>query len=535
MRRDTPADGSYGTADRGPRLGLLALVAAVGVWTVACATNPVTGDREFVFMSEEQEIALGQQADAEIRQDMGVYDDPALIGYVEEIGYQLAEASHRPELPWTFTVVDSPAVNAFALPGGYIYLTRGIMAYLGDEAELAGVLGHEIGHVTARHSVQAYSRSTGAQLGLLLGQIFVPPMRAGPYGAPNLTDLAGSGLGLMFLKFGRDDEKQADRLGAEYAAAAGWDPQGVSDMLSTLSEINQISDRRGTPNWLSTHPDPADRVAEVGSTVDAATAAGDPARLIVARREYLERIDGMRFGDNPEQGVVRGSTFLHPALMFEVDFPDGWEIQNSDTVVLAKQPGREYYMLLQQAQRVRGRTLEEIAAESMQGAGYRLQSSRPTTINGLDAVIGFYQGQVGGVGTVFARAAFIRHGPQEVYVLAGVGPNADFNAIEREIDEAIGSFRRLSEEEADRIVPNVIALYDVQTGDTWQAIAQHEGEEIVNAATLAIMNGYPVNEQPRAGDVIKIVVPGDLKEREAMDRRFEERWRRRRETTERPF
>ena len=534
MRRDTPANRGHRSSANGPRLGLLAVVAGVGLWTVACATNPVTGNREFVFMSEQQEIALGQQADAEVRQEMGVYDDPALIGYVEEVGYQLAEASHRPELPWTFTIVDSPAINAFALPGGYIYLTRGIMAYLGDEAELAGVLGHEIGHVTARHSVQAYSRATGAQLGLLLGQIFVPPMRTAPYGAPNLTDLAGSGLGLMFLKFGRDDEKQADRLGAEYAAAAGWDPQGVSDMLSTLTEIDEISDRRGTPNWLSTHPDPADRVAEVAPTVDAVRAAADPAEFTVDRREYLERIDGMRFGDNPEQGVVRGSTFLHPALMFEVDFPDGWEIQNSDTVVLAKQPGREYYMLLQQAQNVRGRTLEEIAADSMRGAGYRLQSSSKATINGLDAVIGFYQGEVSGVGTVFARAAFIRHGRQEVYVLAGVGPNTDFNVIEREIDEALRSFRRLSQDEADRIVPNVIALHEVGTGDTWQAIAQHEGAEIVNAATLAIMNGYPVNEQPRAGDVIKIVVPGDPKESEAMDRRFEERWRRRREPTERP-
>ena len=534
MRRDRAANCVLERSKGGARLGLLVVIAGIGLWTVACATNPVTGNREFVFMSEQQEIALGQQADAEFRLGMGVYDDPRLIGYVEEIGYQLAAASHRPELPWTFTIVDSPAINAFALPGGYIYLTRGIMAYLGDEAELAGVLGHEIGHVTARHSVQAYTRATGAQLGLVLGQIFVPPMRAAPYGSPNLTDLAGSGLGLLFLKFGRDDEQQADRLGAEYAGAAGWDPQGVPDMLSTLSQIDEISDRRGTPNWLSTHPDPADRVAEVAPTVAAVTTAGDPAAFSVDRREYLERIDGMRFGDNPEEGVVRGSTFLHPVLMFEVDFPDGWEIQNSEAVVLATQPGREYYMLLQQAQSVRGRTLEEIAETSMRSAGYRLQSSSRTTINGLDAVMGSYEGQVRDVGRVFARAAFIRHGRQEVYVVGGMGPYADFNAIEREVDEAIRSFRRLSQDEADRIVPNVIALYDVQAADTWQAIAQHEGEEIVTAATLAIMNGSPVNEQPRAGDLIKIVVPGDPKESEAMERRFEERWRRRRETTRRP-
>ena len=225
----------------------------------ACAMNPVTGNREFALMSEAQEISIGREVDAQVRQEMGVYESPALQAYVEDLGHRLASVSHRPDLPWQFTVVDSPAVNAFALPGGYIYLTRGIMAYLGDEAELAGVLGHEIGHVTARHAVQAYSRATGAQLGLVLGQIFVPPMRANPYGLPGLTDAAGSGLGLLFLKFGRDDEMQADRLGAEYAADGGWHPEGVADMLSTLGRINEASDRRGVPNWLSTHPEPEAR------------------------------------------------------------------------------------------------------------------------------------------------------------------------------------------------------------------------------------------------------------------------------------
>src|SRR5947209_6632260 len=180
---------------------LFALVVSFAVG--GCATNPATGKRQFSLMTEDQEIATGQQNDVEVRSEMGVYADGALGMYVSDIGARLAQASERPSLPWHFTVVDVPAVNAFALPGGYIYITRGILPFLGDEAQLAGVLGHEVGHVTARHASQQYSRATGAGLGLLLGSIFVPATR--PF-----AQLGESGLGLLMLKYSRDDEAQAD-------------------------------------------------------------------------------------------------------------------------------------------------------------------------------------------------------------------------------------------------------------------------------------------------------------------------------------
>ena len=508
LQRTTPCHLAAALPENRRRSGCCRLLAALLLAAAAasCATNPVTGSRELVFMSESQEAELGQQADAQIRSEMGVYDDAALQEYITSVGRRLAAVSHRPDLPWQFTVIDSPVVNAFAAPGGYIYLTRGLLAYLNDEAELAGVLGHEIGHVTARHSVQAYSRAAGAQMGLLLGQIFVPGMRP-RYGAPGLGDAAGQGLGLLFLKFGRDDERQADRLGAEYAVASGWDPHGVGDMLTTLGRIADTTDRRGTPNWLATHPEPADRVVGVTGTVEGLLAeTADPFALRVDRGGYLARIEGIVYGDNPEQGVVRGREFLHPALRFALEFPGGWEVHNGPEMVVAREPGQDRYMLLRIVEET-GYDLQRTAERGMAGTGFVEVQGTTSEIDGLDAYVGTYTQDVSGVGPMIARVAFIRFG-SSVYLLGAFADAAGYRLIERDVHDSIYSFRQLSRDEADRIRPNRVAIYRVVSGDTWQRIAQRIGAEIVPAATLAIMNGFPVNEQPLPGDTIKVVRPG---------------------------
>ncbi len=308
----------------------------------ACATNPVTGKRQMSLLSEAEELAIGQQQDAEIRREMGVYDDQALQRYVSEIGQDLARASHRPNLPWTFTIVDSPAINAFALPGGYIYVTRGILAYLDDEAELAGVLGHEIGHVTARHAAQAYTRQAQANLGLSILSIFVPST------AP-FADLGATGLGVLFLKNGREAEIEADRLGVEYGSGAGYDPAGVPRFLATLARVDALSER-GIPNWLSSHPDPGSRVTKA-EPVAGKFVSADAKKI--NRDPYLERIRGLVFGDNPKDGIVRGNEFLHPLLRIGVKFPEGWELTNTAQAVLAQEPGTEHFMVLQEVEQPR--------------------------------------------------------------------------------------------------------------------------------------------------------------------------------------
>ncbi len=474
-------------------LFLLLLTACVNA---ACATNPVTGKRGMSLLSEAEELAIGQQQDLEIRKEMGVYDDPELQRYVNDIGQQLARVSHRPNLPWTFTVVDSPAINAFALPGGYIYLTRGILAYLDDESELAGVLGHEIGHVTARHAAQAYTRQMQAGIALSVLSIFVP-------GTAPFADLGATGLSVLFLRHGREAELEADRLGVEYGSGANYDPAGVPRFLATLARVDALSER-GVPNWLSTHPDPGSRVVKAEPV--AGKFVSEDAKTL-NRDQYLERIHGLVFGDKPEDGIVRGNEFLHPLLRFAVKFPEGWELTNTASAVLAQEPGTQHFMVLQPVEQVRGRSIGDAAVAAMRSAGYTVVDGRIDKINGQDAHVGLYRGNAKDVGKVLMRAAHIALGRQ-LYVVAGFAPEKEFDQVDKDILPSVQTFRQLSAAEASRIQPNRIDFYVVKAGDSWQSIATRQGKSFVSAATLAIMNDHDVSVQPQAGDRVKIVVEG---------------------------
>jgi predicted Zn-dependent protease len=462
----------------------------------------VTGKRELSFMSEAQEISVGRELDAQVRQEMGLYEDDDLQRYVQDLGMQLARRSQRPNLPWSFAVLDSPAVNAFALPGGFIYITRGILPYLDNEAQLVGVLGHEIGHVTARHSAQQYTRGMGASLGVLVGSIFVPAVR--PVG-----DLLQGGLGVLFLKFGRDDEIQADALGAAYAAGGGWDPDEVPAFLTTLARIAETTDRNGTPNWLQTHPQPENRAERVGETVKKVRTSPTDTPWLIDRDGYLARLDGLVFGDNPEDGVVRGNLFLHPPLRFALEFPEGWEITNSDEQVVAQEPGNKVFIVLRTIEARPGSPLDQVAQQHMRDSGYRATDLTSATVGGLPAVVGTYEGNASGIGQVMARGAHVVLG-RSTFFIGGIAPPDLFPRVAGDFDLTIQSFRQMSQDEAEAVEPNLIDLYTAREGDTWQSIAQRAGKGLVSASTLAIMNDHAIDEQPKPGTRLKIVVAGSL-------------------------
>jgi predicted Zn-dependent protease len=470
------------------------VVAALVGW--GCATNPATGRRQLILMSEQEEIQIGRQADAEIRKQMGLYDNPALQEYVRSLGARLVTAAHRPGLPWTFAVVDEAAVNAFALPGGFIYVTRGIVPFMRNEAELAGVLGHEIGHVDARHSAEAYSRQLGAGLGLAVAGILVPETQP-------LQGVAGAGLGVLFLRYGREAELESDRLGVRYTSMTGWDPRGVPGMLSTLARLDQANgSTRGIPNWALTHPPAADRVQRLDEVV----AGVDTTAARTIGVEALERhLDGLVFGDSREKGIVRGRDFLHPLLRIALRFPEGWSISNTNERVLA-QPEKiqNVGMLLELADGTG--PVDRVAAAAMTKAGWQERTGARTSVNGLDAYVGTYEA-VSGSTRLTARAAHVQAGSR-IVVVAGLAPDPAFSAHSSAFDEAIASFRTLTQAEADRIQPNRVRFHVVRAGDTWESIARVHAATGVTAVSLAIMNGSDGKTPPGQGTRIRVVVAG---------------------------
>ncbi|MBL8958313.1 MAG: M48 family metalloprotease, partial [Gemmatimonadetes bacterium] len=352
-----------------PTPSLVALVATTAL-AAACATNPVTGRRELSLIGEQQEIAMGLEAAKSASAEMGVYPDSVLQRYVSGLGMPLARASERPNLPWSFTVIDDPVVNAFALPGGPLFVTRGILAHMNSEAQLVSVLGHEIGHVTARHSVSQMSRAQLTQ-GLFVGAMILRPE------LQQFGNLGSQALGVMFLKFGRDDETQSDELGFKYMTNAGYDPAEMAEMFKTLDRTGGGSQR--TPEWLSTHPNPGNRVARTNERIAAWTRPAGP--LKVNRDPFLQRLDGMVFGDDPRQGFFQQATFLHPTLKFRIDFPSGWRTQNGAQQVAGMSAAQDALLVLSGATGTPQQALSQFLGQQ----GIQSGGASNTTINGLPA------------------------------------------------------------------------------------------------------------------------------------------------------
>lgn len=309
----------------------------IGVLVLAaCAVNPATGERQLMLVSEGQEIQMGQEADPQVTASYGLVDDPELQRYVSDIGLRLASESERPDLPWSFKVVDDPIVNAFALPGGFIYVTRGILANFNTEAELAGVLGHEIGHVTARHGAAQMSRQQLQQVGLVAGMIASERFRE--YGG-----LAAGALQVLNLSYSRGQETQSDELGLRYIAREGYDADAMIGVFQMLASAGGSGEGGRLPEWQLTHPYPENREANMRAVI---AETGASRTGIVNRDEYLRMIDGIVYGPDPRQGYFEGGRFLHPELAFELSFPAGWQTVNQRSVVAGISPSEEAVVML---------------------------------------------------------------------------------------------------------------------------------------------------------------------------------------------
>jgi len=477
---------------------LSTLMVSFALVFTGCARNPVTGKRQIVLVSESQEIAIGQQSDPQVREEYGVIENVALQAYVQSLGRKLVAVSHRPNLEWHFTVVDSPVVNAFAIPGGYVYLTRGILAYLGNEAELAGVMGHEIGHVTARHSVRQMTREQLAQIGLGVGSVLSPTF--GQFG-----NLAQSSAGLLFLRFSRDDEREADRLGVEYAARAAYDPREVSNFFDVLGRLSAAGDRQTIPGWLSTHPDPPERVQATRTLAQEwiRNLGLAEERMAVNRENHFRNIDGLVFGNDPREGFTEGSRFYHPTLQFQIEFPAGWQIENTRSAVLGLDPQQGAQLQLSVAKAPPGTTPAEYA-RVLASRGMVPQRGEEVTINGNRAFLGTYVIRSQG-GTLAAQAAFVEYRNQ-IFEIVGVTP--DFRRYGGMLEQSIRSFDRVTDQRILRAQPDRLKTYTAREGDTLTAIAQRTNNPRANADQLAILNRFAVSQPITPGRMVKIVERG---------------------------
>lgn len=480
------------------RLGVTAAIAVLTVLLDGCARNPVTGKNELMLLSKQQEVAMGQQSDPEIVAFFGLYEDERLQAFINEKGKQMAAVSHRKELPYEFKIVDSPVVNAFAVPGGFVYFTRGIMAHFNNEAEFAGVLGHEIGHITARHSAKQYSNAMLGQVGLAAGAILSPEFA-------QMADVAQTGLQLLFLKFGRDAESQSDKLGVEYSTKIGYDAAEMAGFFTTLDRLSSQSGEE-LPTFLSTHPDPADREAKVAKLAADWKRKSKAEALRVNRDNYLKMIDGLVYGDDPKQGFVESNVFYHPVLKFQFAVPSGWAVQNTpQQVQMIPQDGKAV-MILTLAQ---GNSLQNAAQTSVQNYGINVADSRQTTINGLPAIIlvgdqQSEQQQQSSAASVRVLMSFIQY-EGNIYNIIGASSQQDFNNYMQTFQSSIGTFRELSDPDKLNKQPERVRIKSVpQNGTLGDAFSRLQVKRD-RIEEMAILNGMLLTDPVEKGMLIKVV------------------------------
>ena len=455
-----------------------------------CAINPVTGERELALISEEQEIAMGAEAAAQVRQSIGLVDDSALQQYVSRVGLALAEDSERPDLPWAFAVVDDPMPNAFALPGGYIFVTRGLINLMTSEAELAAVLGHEIGHVTARHSVQQVSRAQIAQLGIGLGAVLSPEIA-------QFGDLLGSGLQLLFLRYGRDAERQADELGFDYALDEGYAPGEAADVFRALLQSSEMAGRSPLPSWLASHPSEPERIAAVEERVAGLDSPSSMRRT--GREEYLNMLDGIIYGDNPRNGYFDGDWFYHPELAFRFAMPESWQRQNLTAAVQGTTPQQDAAVRLSLVEGDLTGAARQFFAQSNVA---EVASSREQ-VNGLPAVVSRFRAQ-GQSGVVDGFVSHIRHG-DSTYRLVGYTSDARFGAVAETLEDIVTSFAGVTDREVLNASPRRVDIVELPRAMTFAEFMGRYPSPIP-AEELALINQvYEEDDTIPVGTLMKRV------------------------------
>ncbi|MCC3159602.1 M48 family metalloprotease [Hymenobacter sp. 15J16-1T3B] len=441
----------------------------------------------------------GAEPDPQVIAQFGLLDNAKLQSYIDQKGMQMGRISDRPADVKGFTVVDSPIINAFATPDGHVYFTRGILAYFNNEAQFSGVLGHEIGHITARHSQKQQTRSTLTTGAILLGSIL--SKRVASVAEP-LSQVAGLGL----LKYGRDAENESDGLGVKYSSKIGYDPASMADFFLTLQRTEQQSGAAGVPTFLSTHPNSADRYTRVKKlAVQAEQQAGK--QLAVNRDQYLRLIDGLAYGDNPREGFVENSVFYHPELKFQFPIPSGWQSQNSPSQFQMAEPNGKAIIVLLPAG---NKGLDETAQALAQQLNLQNAQAQKTTINSFPAVV--IQGdqvgqdqQSGQQGVTARTLSYLIQDGQTIYALVGLTSPSAFSTYAPQFQRTAQGFQRLTAADKLNRQPERVRIKTAKTGQTLATALAANGIPSKRYEEMAILNGMKTTDKLTAGQLFKVV------------------------------
>ena len=480
-------------------LYLLLFLITFASLSTGCATNPVSGSSNIVFMSEAKEIQIGSANDPKIRTQYGVYDNPTLQAYVQRIGLKLTAQSHRPNLDYHFTVLDSPEVNAFALPGGYVYITRGLMAYLNSEAELAAVLGHEIGHVTARHGVRQHTAATAT--GFMGAVISIAT------GVQATQDLFNNVLGNAILSgYGRDHELEADRLGAEYIARANYDPQAMIKVIGVLKNQEEFEKKRAAAEnrrpriyhgVFASHPSADQRLQEVVAEADKYKTISSAQ---TAREDFLKQTDNLFFGETTKNGVRHGNNYYHRDLNFALSFPKGWVIEyNSYYIARAVSPDKQSMLQIESES-----LKQELSPQEF------LKTHMKVTLDQAGAVPGLALPSYTGVasespafGKNKTRAAVVYFNKKRFVFQGAVKESSAFTNNDPQFLATIHSLRTLTDKEKLLATGVRLHIARAKSQDTFAALAQKSSLDNYSETILRLINNKFPDGEPQAGEFIK--------------------------------
>ncbi len=450
-------------------------------------------------MTQAEEVQIGQAQGAEITKAFGgVYNDPALASYVNRIGQGLVRQAERQDLTFSFTVLDSPIVNAMALPGGYIYITRGLLALGVNEAELASVLGHEIGHITARHHAQTQARQQLAGVGITLLGVFA--------GAPIAQ---GSQLlaGVYLASYSRDQEYEADLLGIRYMTRAGYDQAGMASFLAKLNAWTELQGRiLGRPSadrmdYLSTHPNTLDRVAEAQQAANVIPAA----KPTIGRDEYLNRIDGMLFGEPVAEGIIRGRSFLHPSLRIRFEVPAGYQLFNTPEAVYGIGPGNRQ-IVFDSVPRPAGLTPIEYLRQGIRESNLSLNDMRPLNLDSSSVAATGWGRVSTNRGEMDFRIVVIAVDPSRLHRFRIILPKGSMSAtLSSEELSTVSSFRRLSAAEAAAIKPLRLRVATVKKGESRSDFVKRMSFATYQSERFDVINGFTPASRIAVGSRVKLI------------------------------